>query len=126
VSPHIHFSEQPFDLRQVMADCALVVCHAGQATVAQALRAGVPCLLLPTQAEQFLLARQLERCGAGVNAASRAQPVDYGALFAELIVPNGHCAVAARNMAQKYSGFNPAALAAQIAAAAETLVLPAA
>lgn len=126
VSPHIHFSEQPFDLQQVMADCALVVCHAGQATVAQALRAGVPCLLLPTQAEQFLMARQLERCGAGINAASRAQPVDYGALLAELVAPNGHYAAVARTMAQKYSGFDPAALAAQIAAAAEALVLPAA
>jgi len=120
-SPHIHYSEQPLDLRQVMADCALVVCHAGQATVAQALRAGVPCLLLPTQSEQFLLARQTERCGAGINVATRAQPVDYGALLAELSAPNGPHTLAARAMARRHTGFDPVGLIAQIAAAAETL-----
>ncbi|MBC7992325.1 MAG: hypothetical protein H7Z15_03670 [Rhizobacter sp.] len=120
-SPHIHYSEQPLDLRQAMAESALVVCHAGQATVAQALRAGVPCLLLPTQSEQFLLARQAERCGAAINVASRAQPVDYGALLAELSTPNGRHTLAARAMAQKYGGFDPAGLMAQIAAAAEAL-----
>ena len=120
-SPHIHYSEQPLDLRQVMDDCALVVCHAGQATVAQALRAGVPCLLLPTQSEQFLLARQVERCGAGINVASRAQPVDYGALLAELSAPQGRHTLAARAMAHTYSSFDPAGLMAQIAASAEAL-----
>ncbi len=121
VSPHIHFSEQPIDLQQVMADCAVVVCHAGQATVAQALRAGVPCLLLSTQSEQFLMARQTERCGAGINAASRAQPVDYGSLLAELSAPNGEHTLAARAMALKHQGFDPAGLMVQIVAAAEAL-----
>jgi Glycosyltransferase family 28 C-terminal domain len=121
VSPHVHFSEQPLDLRQVMAECALVVCHAGQATVAQALRAAVPCLLLPTQSEQFLLARQAERCGFAINAASRAQPVGYGALLAELSAANGGHTLAARTMARKHEGFDPAGLMAQIAEAAEAL-----
>ena len=120
-SPHINCSEQPLDLQQVMAGCALVVCHAGQATVAQALRAGVPCLLLPTQSEQFLLARQAERCGAGINVASRAQPFDYGELLAELSAPKGRYTLAAQAMTDRYKRFDPAGLMAQIACAAEAL-----
>lgn len=119
-SPHIRFSTRPIDMRAVLPDSALVVCHAGQATVAQALRCGVPCLLLPTQTEQFLLARQFERFGAGINAGSRARPVDFGALIGELTQPAGPHAAAARALADKYRGFDPTRLTAQIVAAAES------
>lgn len=122
VSPRIRFSTQPIDMRQALADCALVVCHAGQATVAQALRGGVPCLLLPTQTEQFLLARQLERFGAGINAAALARPVDYAALIGKLMLPGGPHAVAARALADKYRAFDPTHLTAQIVVAAESLL----
>lgn len=124
-SPHIHFSTRPIDMRAVLADAALVVCHAGQATVAQALRCGVPCLLLPTQAEQFLLARQLERSGAAINAGSLARPVDFGSLIGALTQPGGPHGAAARALADRYRGFDPARLTGQIVAAAESL-LPAA
>src|SRR5882724_9197875 len=121
-SPLIHYSTEPIDLRQALSECQLVVCHAGQATVAQALRFGVPCLLLPTQTEQFLLARQLERCGAAINAATVARPVNYAALITELTRPDGKHVAAARAMAWKYRDFNPSRLTADIASAAEAVV----
>ncbi|MBC7957116.1 MAG: hypothetical protein H7Y33_14745 [Cytophagales bacterium] len=120
-SRHIHYSAQPVDMQHVLSECALVVCHAGQATVAQAMRAGVPCLMLPTQTEQFLLARQAQRFGVGINAASLARPVDYRALIAELMRPDGAHVAGARAMAAKYKHFNPPQLTAQIVAAAESL-----
>jgi UDP:flavonoid glycosyltransferase YjiC (YdhE family) len=122
-SAHIHYSDQPVDLKQALSTCALVVCHAGQATVAQAMVSGVPCLMLPTQTEQFLLARQFEQSGAGVNAASLARPVDYATLIGKLTRPESAHAAAARALAQQYRDFNPAALTAQIASAAESLLL---
>jgi UDP:flavonoid glycosyltransferase YjiC (YdhE family) len=120
-SRHVHYSAEPVDMQEVLSTCALVVCHAGQATVAQAMRAGVPCLLLPTQAEQFLLARQAERFGVGINAASLARPVDYRALIAELTQPGGPRLAQARSLARKYQHFDPLALTARIVAAAESL-----
>ena len=120
-SPHIHYSAEPVDLQLALAKCDLVICHAGQATVAQAMRFGIPCLLLPTQAEQFLLARQLERSDVCINAARVAQPVDYRALIAELTRPDGNGVAAAHRMAEKYRLFDPAALTTAIASAAEAL-----
>lgn len=123
-SARIHYSTDPVDLRDALADCALVICHAGHATVAQALRAGVPCLLLPLQAEQFLLARQVERTGAAVNAASLARPLDYAALIEQMARPHGPHSSAARALANRYRDFDPTALAAQIAEQAERLLEP--
>jgi hypothetical protein len=121
VSPRIRYSDQPVDLRQALPTCSLVVCHAGQATVAQALRLGIPCLLLPTQTEQFLLARQLERFGAAVNAGARARPVDYAGLLAGLLRADGASRQAAQALARSHAGSDPAGLTAQIVAAAESL-----
>ncbi len=121
-SAHIHYSTEPIDLAQALPECALVVCHAGQATVAQAARLGIPCLMLPTQSEQFLLARQAERFGLGCNAASLARPVDYAALVTALTDPQSGAARAARALAEKHRFFDPSALTAAIAFAAETLL----
>jgi Glycosyltransferase family 28 C-terminal domain len=115
----IHYSEQPIDLRAALPGCALVVCHAGPATVAQALLAGVPCLLLPLQAEQYLLARQVERCGAAVNAASLARPVDYRAVIGAMLVRDSPVMDAAVAVASRLHGFSTSALATEIAVAAE-------
>ncbi len=122
VSSRIVYSHRPLDMRLVLADCALVVCHAGQATVAQAMLRGVPCLMLPLHAEQFLLAREFERHGAGVNVAARAQPLDYRALLNELIAPGAPCRQAARKLARAYGQFEPGLLTCEIAYAAQALV----
>jgi len=121
-SANIHYSQGPVDMERVVAECSLVVCHAGQATVAQALRAGIPLLLLPLQAEQFLLARQVERAGAGINAASLARPVDYVSIIDAVGRPDGASAVVARTVASRYQAFDPAGLAQEIARAAGQLL----
>lgn len=45
--------------------CATVIHHGGIGTVAQALRAGVPMLVVPWGVDQFLSGMQVERIGAG-------------------------------------------------------------
>uniref|UniRef100_UPI003511C3AC glycosyltransferase n=1 Tax=Pelomonas sp. KK5 TaxID=1855730 RepID=UPI003511C3AC len=67
-SPLLHYAAAPVSLGALLPDCELLVCHAGEATLAQGLLAGVPLLLMPMQAEQALLARTTcLRSGAAVN-----------------------------------------------------------
>lgn len=102
--PSIRYSPGPVDLARAFADASLCICHAGGATMVQALLAGVPCLLVPMQNEQFLLARRIERTGACINAGARAGPVDFGALIAELVA-DGPARRAARGFAKLHEGF---------------------
>ncbi|MGH6646295.1 glycosyltransferase [Aquabacterium sp.] len=104
VSANIHYASGPVHLGQTFPDCQLVICHAGEATLAQSLLAGVPVLLLPTQAEQFMMARCVEETGAGVNAAQRKRPTDFKALIQQMLNTPGH-AQAARAVADRYKNF---------------------
>jgi rhamnosyltransferase subunit B len=56
----------PFSV--VYPSCAVVIHHGGISTAAQALRAGVPQLVVPWVLDQFWTAAQVERIGAGVAA----------------------------------------------------------
>jgi UDP:flavonoid glycosyltransferase YjiC (YdhE family) len=105
-SPRIHYASGPLDMQQVLAGSELVVCHAGQATLAQALLAGVPMLLLPMQAEQFVLSRNVEQqAGAAVNAAALRRPTDFRAVIAGLLQQPRY-RNAARAFAERHRGFN--------------------
>jgi UDP:flavonoid glycosyltransferase YjiC (YdhE family) len=48
-----------------IADCDLVVCHAGHGTVCEALLAGKPLFMLPHVFEQMMTARNVAALGAG-------------------------------------------------------------
>jgi UDP:flavonoid glycosyltransferase YjiC (YdhE family) len=69
IDPAIAYVSHPVSLGAVLADAALCVCHGGEATLTQALLAGVPTLMLPMRLEQFLLARRVEGWGGGINGA---------------------------------------------------------
>lgn len=58
---------QPWvDQRDVLAEAAIVVCHAGSGTTLAALAAAVPMILLPMFADQLTNARSLEHLGVAV------------------------------------------------------------
>lgn len=118
VSAHIHYAPGPLDLAQTCDDADLVICHAGQATLVQALLRGVPLLLLPMQAEQFVMARQVERSGAAINAAARRRPAPYPALLDELLngAETNPARLAAQQFAQRYQGFSHAKQVAELLA----------
>lgn len=104
-SPLIHYSRGPVHLQQVLADCALLVCHAGAGTMTEALLAGVPVLMLPAQAEQFLIAMRVQDTGAGINAAQQARPPKFKAMVDTLLDRAEHRR-AAQALAHKYAGFS--------------------
>lgn len=116
VSPQIHYASGPVDLHQASAEADLVVCHAGQATVAQALLGGVPLLLLPMQAEQFLMARQVERAGMGLSAALRHRPTDFQALIGPLLAADAPQRQSARAFAARHADFSHAGQVQQLLA----------
>lgn len=103
--PSIRYARGPVDLAKAFDGAALCVCHAGGATMVQALLAGVPCMLLPTQNEQFLIARSVERTGACINAGARPAPVDFRAIAGELVA-DGPARAAARAFAMAHRDFS--------------------
>jgi UDP:flavonoid glycosyltransferase YjiC (YdhE family) len=50
---------------QIYPRCRAVIHHGGIGTTAQALRAGVPALVVPWAFDQFFTAAQVEQIGAG-------------------------------------------------------------
>lgn len=104
VSPLIHYATGPVDLAATLGECDLCVCHAGEGTIAPALLAGVPVLLLPTQTEQFLISRRVAATGAGINAAQLRRPADYAAVIASMLGASPY-QVAAQAFAKRHADF---------------------
>jgi len=111
----IFFSADAMAVSRVLPQSDMVVCHASHQMTAQALLAGKPVLLLPTQLEQFLIMRRLVRYGAGLGIAPEVPNADYAAALAALEANRGY-AERARDFARRYTGHSrEAALATMIA-----------
>lgn len=122
VSAHIHYARGPVDLGQALPGCRLTVSHAGEATLAQSLLAGVPLLMLPLQAEQFLMANRVEEAGAGLNAALRPRPLACAPLLQALLEADGPHAQGARAIGQRHAGFHHTSQTAQLVQALLSLL----
>ncbi|MBA3529948.1 MAG: glycosyltransferase family 1 protein, partial [Propionibacteriaceae bacterium] len=61
-------------LAQILPLCAAVVSHGGSGTMLAALAHGVPLVVLPQGADQFMNAGQVSVSGAGLTADTRAGP----------------------------------------------------
>ncbi len=119
VSPRIRYARRPVDLFTALDGCALCVGHGGEATIAHALLHGVPLLLLPMQTEQFLISRNVERGGYGLNAALRPRPADWPALVRRLLDEPAFRA-RAHDFATAHAGYTQERQTAEIADAAES------
>jgi UDP:flavonoid glycosyltransferase YjiC (YdhE family) len=104
----------------VLDQCDLVVCHAGHGTVAAALLAGRPLLLIPDHVEQLLLSRKVVELGAAkmVNPDSRPS---FGRLIGDILA-HTEFTVAAREFARKYEHFSGVTPQRAIAARCEELM----
>jgi UDP:flavonoid glycosyltransferase YjiC (YdhE family) len=106
VSALLHYADGPVDLALALAEAELCVCHAGDATVAQTLLAGVPLLMLPMQNEQFLLARRVAVSGAGYNAALLPADGDWRGAVRRVLGQDSY-RLAARAFASRHQGYDP-------------------
>ena len=110
----IHFSAEAMAVSRILPGADLVVCHASHQMTAQALLAGKPALLLPTQLEQFLIMRRMVRFGAGLGIAPEVPNADYAAALKALAENREHAA-RARDFAGRYAGHSRnAALATMV------------
>jgi hypothetical protein len=64
--PGLHIVVDPVDMQAVCGSCDAVLCQSGSGTVATALHAGRPVLMLPMHMEQLLFARRVQALGAGL------------------------------------------------------------
>lgn len=103
--PSIAYSGGPVKLSEALAECDLCACHAGGATVAQSLLAGVPMLLLPQQNEQGLNAIGVARTGAAIAVLPQRTPFDFRAALARLL-DDGAPRAAARAFAEAHRDFS--------------------
>ena len=110
----IRFPAEAMSVSRVLPGADLVVCHASHQMTAQALLAGKPVLMLPTQLEQFLIMRRLVRFGAGLGIAPEVPNADYTSALKALAENPGY-AEKAREFALRYAGHSRgAALATMI------------
>ena len=71
LAPNIHVADfVPQSL--LLPHCALVICHAGAGTTLGALAEGLPLLVLPQGADQYLIAECIVSTGAGIRLAPAA------------------------------------------------------
>ncbi|HEY1147234.1 MAG TPA: nucleotide disphospho-sugar-binding domain-containing protein [Pseudoduganella sp.] len=113
-SANIVYARAPVSLDQAMAEADLCVCHGGEATLVQALLAGVPLLMLPMQLEQFLICQCVDAGGAGINTARLRGPLDWRELV-RLVLGDGRFRAAAQAFAARYAGFSQHAMTVRIA-----------
>ncbi len=104
-SPRLRYSQGPVHLTQALAQSELLVCHAGAGTMTESLQAGVPVLMLPAQAEQFLISMRVQQTRAGINAAQHSRPPNFKAMIQALLNQPSH-RQAAQALAAKYASFS--------------------
>ncbi len=73
---------------QVFPHCAAVIHHGGIGTTAQALRFGVPSLVVPWGMDQFYSAHQITHLGAGLSLTWRRCTVDRAAQSLRALLQN--------------------------------------
>jgi UDP:flavonoid glycosyltransferase YjiC (YdhE family) len=114
------YATGPVDLAAALSEARICISQGGEGTVAHAMLAGVPMLLLPTQLERYLQAQRLEAAGLAVNGGRLPGTVDWRGVVRSLLM-DGRTLMAARGAAARYAGFTPAQMADRLAARLELL-----
>jgi UDP:flavonoid glycosyltransferase YjiC (YdhE family) len=120
-STSLHCHREPVALNAALAAADAVICHAGPSTVAAALLAGKPLLLLPMQAEQYITSQRVVAMGAGLCHVPGFQPLDLPLALRQL-VNKPQLAEQARAFAARHAGFDPAQQAELLADRLESVL----
>ena len=116
--PRLSFSAGHVDMDHALAQCDVLICQSGLGTVSAALRGGKPLLLLPSQLEQFLLARNVEKLGVGLTVHPETKTPDIAGSLARLLA-DPVFAQKARALAQRCSAPSVATIVDQVVARIE-------
>jgi UDP:flavonoid glycosyltransferase YjiC (YdhE family) len=114
----LQFSDEPMSVSKLLPQSDIVVCHGSHQMTAQALLAGKPVLLAPTQLEQFLIMRRVTRQGAGLGIAPEVPNADFASALRALSGNPAHAAKA-REFARRYAAHDREAMLATVVARIE-------
>jgi hypothetical protein len=104
--PAIRVERDRLDMSRVARECDLGICHAPHGTTAAMLLAGKPLMLLPIFLEQGLMAHNVCRLGAAVQAPA-VKPDLALAELQRFVASFETYAPAARDFATKYDDYDP-------------------
>lgn len=116
----VRIEPKAINAAQAISEAAHVICHAGAATVAQALIAGRPVMAVPTNAEQYSMSMCAAATGAGVVVAQRGAGLDLDAGIRELLTDKQY-QTAAGEFATRYRHFDVESAAERMAVWCENL-----
>ena len=84
----LRFATEPVQMSDALSQAAAVLCHGGAGTVAAALQAGRPLLLLPMHGEQAATARRVQAAGPGACLRPNEVPVKLKSTLTRLLADN--------------------------------------
>jgi UDP:flavonoid glycosyltransferase YjiC (YdhE family) len=105
---------EALNLDRLLDSADLCVAHGGTGFTARALLAGVALALLPTQLEQFLVARRLEAAGAAAAISPDDPPPDF-VVWLSGIAARADLREGAQAFARSHRGYDFDAAAARVA-----------
>jgi len=118
----VDFSDKPLRMDVVVKECQLIICNSGLGMVSASLLAGIPMLLLPIHAEQFIVARR----AADLKAALYDVPENKKCQFKKqikLLMEDSGFITAARAFAARYQDINLVDQQKQVVERCEALML---
>jgi len=119
-SDTIKIFDKPLNIDEISSQCDLAITHAGYNLSVDLLLAGCPILLLPLSLESFLIARGIERLGAGL-AAPMLKPQGMANKLYRLVNEPSFSDAAGR-FSEKYAEFDRTNQAQNLANALELVI----
>ena len=117
-SANIKFSSQAVNIDLVRKQCDLAICHSGIGTGTAMLLAGCPVLLIPTQLEQYTVAKRIEEIGIGLIVEPEHKKVNFKRILKTLFKDSSYTQ-AAKKFAKKHSDFNSQRMVKELAGQCE-------
>lgn len=122
-APHLVFAAAPVDLARAGQEADAAITYASLSTTTRFLLAGKPVLLLPSQLEQFLMARRVEQMGAGL-CIDPEKPADQLGQQLRRVLDDPLFAGNAQAFAQKYAAFPQEVVVANLVRRIEEICTP--
>ena len=117
----IRATADPIDLTRIMEGCDAVICNGGHSTIAVALMAGRPLMLVPQLIEQALMAYRLQQAGLAITIGSNFQPGRFRSVLDQILTGSPQKEKAAE-FAEKYKDFDMALNVAAISERCEQII----
>jgi UDP:flavonoid glycosyltransferase YjiC (YdhE family) len=119
-SERFRILQSPVQLKGLIDTADLMVTYSGHGMVSCCLLSGVPMLMVPTNVEQMLLARCVERLGAGIGMASEQAAERFAAALKTLLTHEVF-REAAKKFAEKYKRYDQALVIERVVNSIERL-----